>query len=114
MPETIESPYPDTFPGSITLPDALTWAQFVAVDIGLFESRGVANVVGAAACIGAVNAIVEWHIDGLPEKPTPESIFMKKDADGKRIPARVTKGFFNWVQNQVARLYSAEKEVPKG
>jgi len=105
MSKTLESPYPE-YPGKVTFPDALTFPQLLAFDNALFATRGIATIAGCQASIDAVNSIVEWHIDNLPEKPTPESIFIGH-------PVMEAKALYTWVLIECIRVYRAEREIPK-
>ncbi len=106
----IQSPFPDDYPGSISLPDALTFPQVLAFEAALVATRGKADALSCVTSIGAVNSIVEWHIDGLPDQPTAENIFIK---DGVNRDYKIAGDFYKWVLNECAKLFLAEKTVPK-
>lgn len=55
--------------------------------------------------------VVEWHIEGFPEKPTAESIFTK--GTPKREAMKVAKFFYLWVFDAVVKIFNAESEIPK-
>lgn len=110
----VESPFPLDYPGHIVVPDELTFPQVMALDTALFKARGEATIDACRIALPAINSIVEWHIDNIPAKPTPENIFMAKDPrDNKRVAMSDARLFYIWALAQVVALYNAVREVPK-
>jgi hypothetical protein len=106
----IQSPYPE-YPGHITLPDGLLWPQLLAFADAQaacatdFTRPRIAHARICANSIDAVNGIVDWHIDRLPEKPAPSDIFVGRNAV-------IAGKFYQWVYNQVLRVWRNEDTVP--
>jgi hypothetical protein len=105
MPKTIESPYPDEYPGSITIPDGLTFPQLVDFSEALAATRGATDPKNCILSIAAINSIVTWEITNLPDKPKAKDIFVGHLAEN-------AGAFYRWVLAQVAGLYKNEKTVP--
>jgi len=106
MSNIVPSPFSDDFPGAITLPDALTFPQILAFEAALVATRGKADALSCVVSIEAVNQIITWNITGLPEKPKPAEIFEGRDY-------KVAGDFYKWVLNECAKVFRAEKVVPK-
>lgn len=103
--KNIPSTFPD-YPGEIVLPDALTFPQILAVESILVNTRGKADALSCMTVIDKINLVVDWKIDGLPEKPTADNIFVGHDY-------KVAGEFYRFVLSQVTKLMFKEKEVPK-
>jgi len=108
MTKRIESPWPDEYPGYLILPDFLTWPQIRDFGNVAHAMRGTPLPQKCEVTIEAVSTIVEWHIDNLPEKPTPADIYKQPDH-----PALVAGAFYNWILGEVSIIWLNNKTIPK-
>lgn len=108
----LDSTFPD-FPGHVIIPDRFIWPQLLA--FGKAVAANHTNVITRPSIshleicensITAVNMIVEWHIEGLPKKPTQADIFEDKDTI-------IASAFYMFVYKAVERAWRQEKQVPK-
>jgi len=110
----VDSTFPD-FPGYVIVPDQFTWPQLLAFGKAVaanqtnFIKPSISHLEMCENSIFAINAIVDWHIEGLPqnpEKPAQADIFIGK-------PTKQASAFFMLVYNSVLHVWNQEKEVPK-
>jgi len=108
MSKIIESPV-KRWPGTITLPEYLTYPQVVAFRKAMAEAKGLGDdaqldvynytlLPGLCACVEA------WSIMGLPDKVTAE-IF-------PATPARASASLLAWLISQVIEIFKDAEEIP--
>lgn len=108
MSKVIESPV-KRWPGSIVLPDYLTYPQSSAFRKAYQDGKALgenapidefyhAILPGACACVES------WNIQGLPEHVTAENFPF--------TPALASAKLASWIIGEVARLFAEAEEIP--
>jgi hypothetical protein len=108
MSKVIESPV-KRWPGTITLPDYLTYPQVVAFRKAVAEAKGLGedaqlDVYNYAMLPGLCICVERWDIAGLPEHVTAETF--------PAAPARASSQLLAWVINGVVALFKDAEEIP--
>jgi len=107
-----ESPVKE-FSGYVILPDFLNVRQVRAFEDAYFGDPNEITQEGRRAFISVgdekvlpvlLDIVREWHIEGLPEKPTLEEIPM--------TPAEAGHNLVKWLSGELYRMYTGEKQVP--
>ena len=100
------------FPGSVVLPDDLTYLQGIAYARAYRQAKALGEEASMAEFIhamlpGICACVVEWHIDGLPAVVTPEVLEQAK-------PARAVAELMSWLFSETTALYVKSEDVPNG
>ena len=107
----IESPV-TRFPGHVILPEFLNIGQVRAFedalgdpDAGQVENKKVWISLSDERRLPAVlQCVQEWHIQGVPEKPTLETFPMTP-----LVPAH---DLLNWIFGELLKMWTGETEIP--
>lgn len=106
MSRTITSPV-KRFSGSVVLPDALTYPQLMAWEQALAAAQGdgKSNTEAWSQLLPGILACVsEWHIAGMPERPTPETFPATPRASALKLLA--------WLMGEIQTTIKAEDDAP--
>lgn len=108
MSKIIESPV-KRWPGSITLPEYLTYPQVVAFRKAMADARALGeeaqvDVYNYAMLPGLCVCVEKWNITGLPEQVTAETF--------PASPARASVQLLSWLIGQVTALFIEAEEIP--
>ena len=104
------------FPGYVVLPEYLNLRQVRRVESAL---DGLADIKqpegGKTLWFGVIEenrlpvvleCVQEWHIEGIPEKPTIETFPL--------TPASDAADLLRWLFEQIRNIWIGETEIPNG
>lgn len=104
MSRTAVSPVPQ-FPGSIVLPDSLTFAQLLTWERAMRQAEGNTLAEFGPVVVGALSAIVEaWDIRGIPTPITVETF--------PATPVRPVSQLLGWLITEIQHIISDAEAVP--
>lgn len=115
MPKQKKSPA-SKFPGHIVLPDGLVFEQYAAWQDAVFEAIEIEQEIAGgnttrkprdkdlAILRGICACVSEWHIEGQPEKPTPETFLF--------TPREQSMELIAWLFTCIRDLVSGEESTP--
>lgn len=114
MSKTITSPIAE-FAGTVVIPSRLTLPQVMAWETATDEQTAFLEKLadGERYKTSQVDHLFlpvicelaqEWHIEGVPDKPTPETFPM--------TPRRAAHEFIVWLGTEIRKVYTGEIEVP--
>lgn len=96
------------FPGTVVLPDALTFPQLIAAQDAFEAAReyqdGNVSRWQRALLPGVLACVSEWHIEGVPESPTAENF--------PATPRKDVSVLFGAILAGILTLVQGENELP--
>lgn len=95
------------FPGTVKLPDALTFPQLQAWEnaFGQADVSGDTYILQARRVLPAICEIVqEWHITGIPDNPTPETF--------PATPPRAVAELLGWLIGLINDVVRGDTDSP--
>jgi len=109
MSKFIKSPVPE-YPGEVGLSDPMTFPQLFALEDAFSAVKVLKNKSGErvnyALLPGLLACCDAWHIEGLPEHPTPEN-FPASPAKRRRAVAALLA----WLTDELGALFR-DTEIP--
>lgn len=108
MSKVITSPI-ERFSGTVVLSDPLTYPQVFAFEDALGAVRELGDEATArrtyyAILPGILACVEEWHLEGVPAKPTRDTFPASPGDSAARLLA--------WLLNEVTALNDEAKNVP--
>ena len=97
------------FPGTITIPDYLTYPQAIAYWKGNEAARAIPDTgsmveVNYALLPGLFLCVEKWDIQGLPEPLTVDNF--------PATPPRACRQLIQWVHKSITELIKDVEEIP--
>lgn len=93
------------FPGTVVMPDALTFPQFIAWHKAINTSRPMGGAEGAHEIVKGLLVIVqEWHIENLPDPLTAENF--------PSTPTSSVSKLLAWLRDDVDNMLDEADEAP--
>ena len=108
MSKVITSPI-ERFSGTVVLSDPLTYPQLFAFEDALravkeLDGEKNARRVYYAMLPGIIACVEEWHLEGVPDKPRPDTFPASPGESAARLVA--------WLLNEVTALNDEANDVP--
>jgi len=104
MSKVVVSPV-ERFPGTVKLPDSLTFSQLLAWEQAMRQAEGNTLAAFGPVVVGALLQIVEdWHIEGLPTPVAVETF--------PATPVRPVSQLLGWLITEVQGIIVEAEAVP--
>lgn len=98
------SPVPQ-FPGSIVLPDSLTFAQLLTWERAVRQAEGSSLAEFGPVIVGALlEIVIEWRIEGIPTPAAVETF--------PATPVRAVSQLLGWMVSEVQRIIVDAETAP--